>query len=208
MTWLMFLLACTPSTSDETEDPSATSSDTESQTGSATESDTEAAATQVLFTTSMGTFTIELDAENAPITVENFLAYVDSGHYDGDDDLGATVFHRVVSDFVVQGGGYTADGTLKDTLDPIDLESDNGLSNVRGTIAMARTNRPNSATCQFYINTVDNTFLDYSATNDGYAVFGTVVDGMDTIDAIEAVEVDGSDQPLEDIVITDAERVE
>ncbi|MCB9758352.1 MAG: peptidylprolyl isomerase [Alphaproteobacteria bacterium] len=157
--------------------------------------------------TSLGPIAVELDAAHAPITVENFLAYVDDGFYDGDDGAGATTFHRVVSGFVIQGGGYTPEGALKNTLDPIALESDNGLSNLRGTIAMARTNVPDSATSQFYFNLVDNTFLDYDgAGSPGYAVFGAIVEGLDTMDDIAAVQTNAQDQPVEDVVITAAGR--
>jgi cyclophilin family peptidyl-prolyl cis-trans isomerase len=157
--------------------------------------------------TTLGSFDILLDPETAPITAENFMVYVDEGFFDGSDGLGATIFHRVIADFMNQGGGYTADGTTKATHSAIALESEVGLSNLRGTIAMARTSDPDSATSQFFINTVDNTFLDYeSASNPGYAVFGEVVSGMDVVDAIAAVETDGSDQPLEDIVVTSCTR--
>jgi len=156
--------------------------------------------------TTLGTITIEVDPENAPITAPNFLTYVDEGFFDGDDDKGATTFHRVISGFMAQGGGYTSSGAEKETHDPIKLEADNGLSNLRGTIAMARTNAPNSATSQFFINVVDNTFLDAGAGSDGYAVFGEVTDGMDVVDEIVSVAVDGNDGPLETIEITDCER--
>ncbi len=151
--------------------------------------------------TSMGTIVIDLDAETAPITTANFLSYAEAGFFDGADGQGATVFHRVVDGFVAQGGGYTASGTEKSTQDPIVLESDVGLSNLRGTIAMARTGVPDSATSQFYFNLVDNTFLDYQdASNPGYAVFGEVVQGMDVVDAIGAVATNG-EVPAEAIII-------
>ncbi len=156
--------------------------------------------------TTLGTITIEVDPENAPITAPNFLTYVDEGFFDGDDDQGATTFHRVISEFMAQGGGYTSSGAEKQTHDPIKLEADNGLSNLRGTIAMARTNNPNSATSQFFINVVDNTFLDASASSDGYAVFGEVTDGMDVVDEIVSVATDAGDAPLDTIEITDCER--
>lgn len=134
---------------------------------------------QVLVNTSYGPFTIELHPEQAPTTVGNFLTYVDEGFYAG------TIFHRVVEDFVIQGGGFTTGLEARSTHDPIVLESDNGLSNLRGTVAMARTSTPDSATSQFYVNTVDNTGLDYqSADSPGYAVFGSVTDGMTVVDAI------------------------
>ena len=142
-----------------------------------------ASAQKVLLATSEGDITLELDATKAPKTVANFLQYVKSGHYDG------TVFHRVINDFMIQGGGFTADMAQKPTLSPIPLESRNGLSNRVGTIAMARTSVPDSATAQFFINVKDNTFLDAAQSRDGhgYAVFGRVVAGMDIVNRIKAV---------------------
>jgi peptidyl-prolyl cis-trans isomerase A (cyclophilin A) len=144
-----------------------------------------AAAQSVKFTTTMGDFTVALDKAKAPKSVENFLQYVKAGHYDG------TVFHRVIADFMIQGGGMDEKMAEKTTKAPIALESANGLSNVRGTIAMARTNVPDSATSQFFINVKDNVMLDKPNARDGngYAVFGKVVAGMDVIDKIRAVEV-------------------
>ena len=135
---------------------------------------------------------------SAPVSVENFLGYVESGFFDG------TVFHRVIPGFMIQGGGYTADGRKKPTREPIRNEADNGLENLRGTVAMARTNDPHSATAQFFINTVDNGHLDHRGKNAagwGYAVFGKVVAGLDVVDAIAAVETRGS-APAEPVVIT------
>src|SRR5262245_16409528 len=123
--------------------------------------------------TSQGVFVLQLDAQRAPITVANFLEYVGAKHYDG------TIFHRVIDGFVAQGGGYTADLKEKETRGPIPNESGNGLSNVRGTIAMARTENPHSATSQFYINLTDNTKLDPKPERWGYCVFGKVVEGME-----------------------------
>jgi len=138
----------------------------------------------VVIETSKGNIEVELDSEHAPATVENFLVYVDEGFYSG------TVFHRVIDGFMVQGGGFTANGSEKATHNPIKLESNNGLKNTRGTIAMARTNYPHSATSQFFINVVDNSFLDYSsAANPGYAAFGRVISGMDVVDQIKSVPV-------------------
>lgn len=133
--------------------------------------------------TSAGEIVIELDAAKAPRTVENFLAYVKAGHYKG------TVFHRVIPDFMIQGGGMDAQMNEKATRAPIPLEAKNGLSNVRGTVAMARTMVPDSATAQFFINLKDNSFLDAANSRDGhgYAVFGKVVAGMDVVDKIRAV---------------------
>lgn len=161
----------------------------------------------VTMETTLGSFDIRLDPDTVPITAENFKVYVDEGFFDGADGLGATIFHRVIADFMNQGGGYTADGATKATHSAIALESEVGLSNLRGTIAMARTNDPDSATSQFFINTVDNAFLDYeSSSSPGYAVFGEVISGMDVVDAIAAVETDASDQPLDDVVITSCTR--
>ena len=136
----------------------------------------------VKMTTNKGDIIIELDRVKAPISTENFLKYVNKGQYNG------TVFHRVIKDFMIQGGGFDGTLTEKPTEAPIKNECTNGLSNARGTIAMARTNDPNSATAQFYINTVDNKMLDGRPGRPGYAVFGKVVDGMNTVDAIRAVK--------------------
>ncbi len=139
---------------------------------------------RVLLQTNMGNITLQLDAEKAPKTVENFLQYVDEGFYDG------TIFHRVISNFVIQGGGFTQNFVKKPTRAPIANEANNGLSNVRGTIAMARTSDPHSATSQFFINVVDNTFLDHRSQTQrgwGYTVFGKVVEGMEVVDKIRRV---------------------
>jgi len=152
---------------------------------------------QVAMETSLGTMVIELDDEAAPITVENFLAYTDAGFYDGGDGLGATIFHRVIDGFVIQAGGLTEDLETKATMPPIVNESGNGLSNVRGSIAMARLPEPDTATSQFYFNLEDNLDLDRS----GYAVFGRVVEGLEVMDAIAAVPVDGGDVPLRPVII-------
>lgn len=160
-----------------------------------------AQATQVKVDTNMGAFVIELNAKAAPKTVENFLAYVKSGFYKN------TLFHRVIPNFMIQGGGFVMGMEEKDTRAPIALESRNGLSNVRGTIAMARTNDPNSATSQFFINVRDNRFLDANQAQDGngYAVFGKVVSGMSTVDAIAQVKTHSvgyyDDVPIRDVVI-------
>jgi peptidyl-prolyl cis-trans isomerase A (cyclophilin A) len=138
---------------------------------------------QVKFATSMGDVVIELDAAKAPKTVANFVQYVKDGHYDG------TIFHRVINNFMIQGGGFSDAMHEKKTRAPIGLESANGLANVRGSVAMARTMDPNSATAQFFINVKDNAFLDRANSPDGngYAVFGKVVTGMDVIDKIKTV---------------------
>jgi peptidyl-prolyl cis-trans isomerase A (cyclophilin A) len=140
---------------------------------------------KVKLATSMGDIVVELDAAKAPKSADNFVQYVKAGHYDG------TVFHRVIADFMIQGGGMLPDMKEKPTRAPIPLESRNGLSNVRGTVAMARTMDPNSATAQFFINVKDNSFLDQPNSRDGngYAVFGKVVSGMDVVDKIRAVPV-------------------
>ena len=133
--------------------------------------------------TSMGNIVIELNAKAAPVTVKNFLEYVEEGCYHG------TIFHRVILGFMIQGGGFTEQMELKQTRDPIVNEANNGLGNERGTIAMARKNDPDSATCQFFINHKDNTFLNYvDTTKPGYAVFGKVIEGMDAVDAIASVK--------------------
>lgn len=153
--------------------------------------------------TSKGLIVIELDQENAPNTVANFLRYVDDGFYQ------ETIFHRVIDGFMIQGGGFTVDGSRKETYDPIAIESDNNLSNVRGTIAMARTNDPNSATSQFFINTVDNDFLNYNPANPGYTVFGKVIEGMDVVDQISSVQTQSApmpDWPEEPITINAVKR--
>jgi len=161
----------------------------------------------VKFETSLGDFVIALDPSRAPVTVANFLQYVDDGHFDG------TVFHRVIPGFVIQGGGMTADMSQKPTRRPIENEATNGLKNLRGTLSMARTNDVNSATSQFFVNLVDNAFLDHQGTrNFGYAVFARVVEGMDVIDAIAAVKTGRKrgheDVPLEPVVVHAARRVE
>jgi len=161
----------------------------------------------VRFETSVGGFTVELDAEKAPVTVANFLAYVDEGFYDG------LIFHRVIPGFMVQGGGMTPDMRPRENKAPIRNEAANGLKNRRGTIAMARTNVVDSATSQFFINLVDNDFLDHQGpANFGYAVFGRVVEGMDTIDRIARERTGRSkghdDVPVTAVVINSARRVQ
>ena len=199
----LVLAACAEEKSDDDDD--AGGHDTAFDTGDPeadTDTDIGGDGTEVTMVTSMGTIVVDLDAENAPITTANFLSYAEAGFYDGADGQGSTIFHRVIDGFVAQGGGYTPDGVEKATSAAIVLESDTGLSNVRGTIAMARTNVPDSATSQFYFNLVDNTFLDYqSASEPGYAVFGVVTEGMDVLDAMAGVATNGADQPTTDIVI-------
>ncbi len=161
----------------------------------------------IRFETSLGDFTIEMYLAEAPVTVENFEKYVNDGHFDG------TIFHRVIPGFVIQGGGFTEDMTQKGTRAPISNEATNGLRNLRGTLSMARTNDINSATSQFFVNLVDNAFLDHQGPrNYGYAVFGKVVEGMDVIDKIAAVPTGRrrghDDVPLEPVVVKAARRVE
>jgi cyclophilin family peptidyl-prolyl cis-trans isomerase len=149
----------------------------------------------IVISTSLGDITVQLDSQAAPISVENFLAYVRDGFYDG------TVFHRVIKDFMVQGGGLTPSLAQKPAKPPIKNEAANGLRNQRGTLAMARTGIIDSATSQFFINVVDNPFLDHRSSDPagyGYAVFGRVVEGMDTVDAIRAVET-GTSGPYQDV---------
>jgi len=159
-------------------------------------------AAQVLMTTTVGPITLELDADNAPKTVENFLSYVSSGFYDG------TIFHRVIDNFMIQGGGFDADMSQKETEAPIENEANNGLKNLRGSIAMARTQDPHSATAQFFINVKDNDFLNHTGENMqgwGYAVFGKVAEGDDVLDKIRCVQTGSAaghqDVPLEPIII-------
>ena len=158
--------------------------------------------------TSMGVFTLALDSQAAPNTVANFLQYVDTGFYDGSDGNGATIFHRVISNFMVQGGGILADGSRKATQPAIRHESPNALLNLRGTVAMARTGDIHSATSQFFVNHRDNAFLDYvSSTEPGYVVFGRVVEGMAVIDNIASVNTDAGDMPLRPILIDSVTRL-
>lgn len=156
--------------------------------------------------TTQGSFVLELNAERAPLTVRNFLEYVDAHHYEG------TIFHRVIDGFVIQGGGYTTKLEEKPTREPVPNESGNGLSNLRGTIAMARTEDPHSATSQFYINLKDNLALDPNDKRWGYCVFGRVVEGMETVDAIAKVPTGPrgeipNDVPQTDVVVQKMERV-
>lgn len=159
--------------------------------------------------TNHGDITLELDAEKAPITVENFMKYVRDGFYDG------TIFHRVINGFMIQGGGMEPGMGQKETREQIKNEADNGLSNVNGSIAMARTNDPNSATAQFFINVKDNAFLDHSSPTPqgwGYCVFGKVTEGMDVVDKIKKVATGSEgmhqDVPVEDVIIESVEIIE
>ncbi|MFC3120238.1 peptidylprolyl isomerase [Agaribacter flavus] len=163
----------------------------------------------VVLKTNFGEIKLKLEAEKAPKTVENFLQYVKEGFYDN------TIFHRVIGNFMIQGGGFAPGMEQKSTNAAIENEADNGLSNKIGTIAMARTNDPHSATAQFFINVKDNDFLDFSAPNAqgwGYCVFGEVVEGMDVVEKIKSVETGNAgfhqDVPLEDVLIESATIVE
>ncbi|WP_211466594.1 peptidylprolyl isomerase [Collimonas silvisoli] len=160
----------------------------------------------VILTTNHGKIKIELDAEKAPKSVENFLAYVNAGHYNG------TIFHRVIPGFMVQGGGFEPGMKQKPTNDPIENEAKNGLKNEPYTLAMARTSAPHSASAQFFINVKNNSFLDYPGQDGwGYCVFGKVVEGMDIVDKIEAVKTTRTgmfaDVPVDDVIIEKAEVV-
>ena len=164
--------------------------------------------TQVQLTTNHGVITIALNEEKAPKTVANFKSYVEAGHYDG------TIFHRVIKNFMIQGGGMEPGMNQKATQAPIENEAANGLKNKRGSIAMARTSDPHSATAQFFINVVDNDFLDFKAPSGqgwGYCVFGEVVEGMDVVDAIRKVKTGSKgfhqDVPAEDVIIEKAEVI-
>ena len=164
---------------------------------------------QVKLETNHGDIVIELNTEKAPNTVANFLSYVNDGFYDG------TIFHRVIKDFMIQGGGFTEEFVQKTPKAPIKNEANNGLSNVRGSIAMARTGDPHSATAQFFINTVDNNFLDFRGENGpawGYAVFGQVIEGMDVVDDIRAVSTGNKnghgDVPNEIVILNKASVVD
>ena len=160
----------------------------------------------ILLTTNHGQITLELDADKAPKTVENFLSYVKSGHYDG------TIFHRVIDGFMIQGGGFAADMRQKPTEEPVENEANNGLTNDRYTIAMARTSDPHSASAQFFINVNDNDFLNYPGSDGwGYCVFGKVTSGTEVVDKIGKVDTGRrsmfSDVPTEDVIIEKAEIV-
>lgn len=158
---------------------------------------------KVIVATSLGSFEIELDREHAPRTVDNFLTYVDAGHY------ADTLFHRVIAGFMVQGGGFDRAYDKRPVRAPVQNEADNGLKNLRGTVAMARTSDPHSATAQFFVNVADNAFLDHQAKDAhgwGYCVFGQVTDGMDAVDAIRTVPTSAAgpfakDAPVEPVVI-------
>lgn len=176
---------------------------------SAAAADQAAVNPRVVVETSKGRIVIELFPQKAPATVQNFLAYVDAGFYTG------TVFHRVIPNFMIQGGGLTADMQKKPTEKPVANEADNGLKNTRGSVAMARTSEPHSATNQFFINTADNEFLNHRGKTPqgwGYAVFGRIAEGMSVVDAISGVKTGSSgmfqDVPVEPVVIEKVQRVD
>jgi cyclophilin family peptidyl-prolyl cis-trans isomerase len=160
----------------------------------------------IRFETSHGDFIVELFEKDAPLSAANFLQYVEDGFFDG------TIFHRIVPGFVIQGGGLTADFDQKKTRTPVKNEATNGVRNQRGSLSMARTNDIHSATSQFFVNLVDNDFLDHSPGNYGYAVFGRVTEGMDVVDKIAKVRTGRrkgyTDAPMEDVIIKSARRVE
>ncbi|HIG79647.1 MAG TPA: peptidyl-prolyl cis-trans isomerase [Cycloclasticus sp.] len=170
---------------------------------------TKMSMTTIKFTTNQGDIVLELDGEKAPNTVKNFVAYVEDGFYEG------TIFHRIIPNFMAQGGGFTSDFKQKKTQNPVDNEADNGLKNDRGTVAMARTNDPHSATGQFFINLSDNGFLNHSSKTSqgwGYAVFGKVTEGMDVIDTMAAIPTGSggmfpTDVPQEEVIIEKAEVI-
>jgi cyclophilin family peptidyl-prolyl cis-trans isomerase len=160
----------------------------------------------IRFETTLGNFTIEFFEKEAPISVANFLAYIDEGFFDG------TIFHRIVPGFVIQGGGFTEDMSQKRTKPAIKNEADNGLKNARGTLSMARTNDINSATSQFFVNLKDNDFLDHTRGNFGYAVFARVTEGLEVIDKIAAVETGRKkgfdDVPVAPVIMTSVRRID
>ena len=190
LSFALFLIALIGTAAANAQDPEPTVQET-------------AANPQVTIHTNRGGIRLELYPDKAPVTVENFLQYARDGHYEG------TIFHRIISHFMIQGGGMTADLVPKPTRDPIVNEADNGLKNTRGTIAMARTNEVDSATSQFYINVELNVSLDHvskeGSRNWGYTVFGRVIDGMDVVDDIRFVPTDMRDVPTETVLIESVE---
>jgi len=202
---LAFAQATTPPAKPATKQPAKTAAKPKAAAEKpAAATDKPATASEVLIKTSLGDMTVELYADKAPKSVENFLAYANSGFYDG------TIFHRVIDNFMIQGGGFTRELRQKPTRPAIPNEAKNGLSNLRGTVTMARTGDPNSATAQFFINVVDNQRLDYTSDQNGmtwgYAVFGKVISGLDVVDKIKAVPTGAqgpfkSDVPTTPVVI-------
>ena len=193
------------------DDDSASADDDDS--ASADDDDSADDPTRVRISTSLGEFTVEVFEADSPLTAANFLEYVDSGFFDGGDGLGATIVHRVVADFVIQGGGFTVDLAPKVTLPAIVNEAiTSGLSNARGTLSMARTDAADSATSQWFVNLTDNEFLDPGgSTVAGYAVFAEVIDGMDVVDAIGAVAVSTQqgmqDVPVQPVTLDEVDRI-
>ena len=160
---------------------------------------------KVKFETTMGDFTLELNEEKAPETVKNFMSYVESGHYDG------TIFHRIIDNFMVQGGGHLPDMSQKSADSTVKNEANNGLANKTGTIAMARTSDPHSASAQFFVNVADNDFLNFTSESSqgwGYCVFGEVIEGMDVINTMKDVKTGAQDVPEETIMINTAGVIE
>lgn len=202
---LAFAQATTPPAKQAAKQPAKTAAKPKAAAEKpAAATDKPATASKVLIKTSLGDMTVELYADKAPKSVENFLAYANSGFYDG------TIFHRVIDNFMIQGGGFTRELRQKPTRPAIPNEAKNGLSNLRGTLAMARTGDPNSATAQFFINVTDNQRLDYTSDQNGmtwgYAVFGKVISGLDVVDKIKAVPTGAqgpfkSDVPATPVVI-------
>lgn len=197
-----FALAVLPAGCDE-EENSTSANKVEKKTVTNTARQTGKETKMVKLETSMGDIIVELNEQDAPVTVKNFLKYVEEGFYDG------TIFHRVIPNFMIQGGGFTADMAQKQTHPPITNEAANGLKNDRGTLVMARTNNPNSATSQFFINHQDNDSLNYrNPSNPGYTVFGKVIEGMEVLDAIAAVKTTRkgqySDVPAKTVMIKSA----
>jgi cyclophilin family peptidyl-prolyl cis-trans isomerase len=201
----IFACGCKENKEEQSENVKIEKKQAEQVTGNE-KTETKGGNPMVIMYTSMGDIKIELYPDKAPITVKNFLSYVNDGFYDG------TVFHRVIPGFMIQGGGFTPDMEQKPTKPPIKNEADNGLRNEAGTIAMARTNVVDSATSQFFINQVDNDFLNHSPQNFGYAVFGRVIEGMDVVNRIANVRtgVYGpfQDVPIEPVVIKSVRLVE
>ncbi len=198
------LSACSTDTTNGNATTGTSSDDTQQSNG-----EKMAANPKVKIETTLGDIVLELDAEHAPVSTANFIAYVKKGHYDG------TIFHRVIPNFMIQGGGMNADMSEKSTDAPIKNEANNGLKNDRGTVAMARTNDPQSATAQFFINVKNNDFLNFKSEDMhgwGYAVFGKVVEGMDTVDKIESVKTGTKgfhqDVPVEPVVMNKVTVIE
>lgn len=194
---------------DEVKEAQAQKADTKQEDAGPGQTDSNDTATKtqrgnpvIIIKTSKGDIKIELEREKAPITVENFLGYVNDGFYND------TIFHRVINNFMVQGGGMTADMQQKPVKEPIKNEADNGLKNDKGTIAMARTGAVDSATAQFYINHANNDFLNHGSRDFGYAVFGRVIEGMDVVDEIAVVKVGPGDVPEEAVMIESITVVE